>query len=246
MKLDSYRLRTNAPVIRPATLQRDWMDKVDGRHAYRCLPLNMANVSGWEILCPQSFDVTWNGGVRREDIEITALHPVPQRPIAHEAASHFRHGILTFHTGQLFRTDPGWAMWAGGPPNSFKDGIQPMSGIVETDWLPYPFTMNWRFTRPCTVRFEKDEPFCWITLMRPRDLESVTPRLLHLDDDPALKAEYEAWRETRSAFNQSIEEGDPAALRAQWQKFYMRGKTPEGKEAQEHTNRRRLAEPEEG
>lgn len=246
MKLDSYRMHESAPVIRPATLARDWMEKVEGRHAYRCLPLNMANVSGWEILCAQSFDVSWNGGDRAEDIEITALDPDPRRPIAHEVLSHFRYGILTFHTGQLFRTDPGWGLWASGAPNYFKDGVQPMSGLVETDWLPYPFTMNWKFTRPCTVRFEKDEPFCWITLMRPKDLESIAPRLLMLDDDPALKQEYDAWRTTRSAFNQSIEEGDPAALREQWQKFYMRGKTPEGKVAAEHTSRRRLAPPEQG
>ena len=80
--------------------------------------------------------------------------------------------MLTFHPGYLFRTPPGWSMWAMGPPNHIKDGIQPLAGLVETDWLPFPFTMNWIFTRPGTVRFEKGEPFCFITLMQDKQLES--------------------------------------------------------------------------
>ena len=50
-----------------------------------------------------------------------------------------------------------------GPINRPKDGIAALSGIIETDWSPYSFTMNWIFTRPDTpVRFEKGEPYCYI------------------------------------------------------------------------------------
>ena len=66
-------------------------------------------------------------------------------------------------------------MWAMGPPNHIKDGIQPLAGLVETDWLPFPFTMNWLFTRPGTVRFEKGEPFCFITLAQDKPLEEFEP-----------------------------------------------------------------------
>jgi len=245
MKLDCYRLHAGVPEIRPAQLDRDWMDSMAGRHAYRCLPLNMANVSGWEILCTQGFEATWNGGELVEDIQIKPDND-PQGMISHLVSSHFRYGIMTFHTGHLFRTPPGWAVWTTGSPNRFKKGLQPMSGLVETDWLPYPFTMNWQFTQPGTVRFEAGEPFAYITLMRHKILESVTPQLKMLDDNPELKAEYDVWREARSAFNNSIEEGDPESLRQQWQKFYMRGHTPDGVKADSHTNRRRLAKPEEG
>jgi hypothetical protein len=57
-------------------------------------------------------------------------------------APHFGHGVLTFTTGYMFRTSPGWALWARGSPNAFKDRIVPLEGVVETDWLPFPFTMN--------------------------------------------------------------------------------------------------------
>jgi Family of unknown function (DUF6065) len=31
-------------------MERAWMDATDQRFAYRCLPLNIANAHGWEIL----------------------------------------------------------------------------------------------------------------------------------------------------------------------------------------------------
>ena len=50
-----------APLIRPAPVKREWMDNTPDSFAYRCLPLNIANAHGWEILCPCAFDALWNG-----------------------------------------------------------------------------------------------------------------------------------------------------------------------------------------
>ena len=62
--------------------------------------------------------------------------------------SHFSHGVITFHTRlPVPHAQPGWSMWTvSGPPNHIKDGVQPLTALVETDWLPFPFTMNWIFT----------------------------------------------------------------------------------------------------
>ena len=87
----------------------------------------------------------------QDDIKFTPDHPFPE--FQDFVKSHFSHGIITFHPGYLFRTPEGWSMWAGGPPNHVKDGVQPLAGLVETDWLPFPFTMNWVFTRPGRVKF---------------------------------------------------------------------------------------------
>ena len=64
-----------------------------------------------------------------------------------------------------------------GPANHIKDGIQPLEGIVETDWLMSTFTMNWKLTRICEwVSFKKDEPFCMLVPL-PRGLpESLIPK----------------------------------------------------------------------
>ena len=51
-----------APLIRPAPATRAWMDATPEAFAYRCLPLNIANAHGWEILSPCGFEAVWDGG----------------------------------------------------------------------------------------------------------------------------------------------------------------------------------------
>ncbi len=242
MRLDAYKVQHIVPDLVPGTVRRDWMDEFPDRHAYRCLPLNMANVTGWELRLSHGFDAIWNGGPKASDIQLVPHEA--DAPMSYIASSHFTHGILTFHTGYLFRTPNGWATWASALPNSVKDGIDALSGLIETDWLPYPFTMNWKFTRPGTVRFEKGEAFCFITLMRPGVLERVEPVVKEIDSNPDLKAEYEEWRDARASFNARIEAQDPEAIREAWQKHYMKGRKPSGKMTDaDHTNRRRLSKP---
>ena len=160
MELECYPTAERPPEIVPGRPQRAWMDRFAERHPYRCLPLTMANTTGWEILCPMAFTAEWNGGVMQDDIKLIPDRPHPD--FHNFVKSHFSHGVMTFHPGYLFRTPPGWSMIAQGPPNHVKDGVQPLAGLVETEWLPFPFTMNWMFTRPGQVRFEKGEPFCFI------------------------------------------------------------------------------------
>jgi hypothetical protein len=65
-----------------------------------------------------------------------------------------------------------------GPINRPKDGIAALSGIIETDWSPYSFTMNWIITRPDTpVRFEKGEPYCHIFPVSCGALRGSSPNL---------------------------------------------------------------------
>jgi len=156
MELECYPTENRPPEIVPGRPQRAWMDRFAERHPYRCLPLSMANTSGWEVLCPVGFTAEWSGGPHQDCITLTPDHGHPD---FHDfAKSHFSRGILTFHPGYLFRTPPGWSMWAGGPPNHVKDGIQPLAGLVETDWLPFPFTMNWIFTRPAGCGSRRASP----------------------------------------------------------------------------------------
>ncbi len=173
MQLECFVLGDVAPDIVPGRPQRAWMEAFADRHPYRCLPLTMANSTGWEILCPMAFTAEWNGGPHDRDITVT-IDSRGQRVFHDFAKSHFSRGVLTFHPGYLFRTPPGWSMWCMGPPNHVKDGIQPLVGLVETDWLPFPFTMNWIFTRPGTVRFQRGEPFCFICRRRTSAWKSST------------------------------------------------------------------------
>ena len=238
-ELTCYQVDPRAPPLVPGRRERAWMDATNDHYAYRCLPLSTANTSGWELQSPLDFEVTWNGGQGIDAISARAPGTDPDLLRA-LIVSHFGHGILTFHTGWLFRTSPGWGLWVRGAPNFGKDGMHPLDGMVETDWLPFPFTMNWRFTRPCTVRFTKGDPFCFITPCPHALLDDVAPKRASLDDDPLLKAHYEEWGKSRAEFNQMLREGTPEAVTKKWQRNYFHGKPIDGSTPLFHTNKRRL------
>lgn len=241
LRLECFPTRHAPPELVPGRPDRDWMDDFTARHPYRCLPLSMANTTGWELLCPFGFEAEWDGGLGADSIR---FKPDPDATLFdHFAASHFTHGVVTFHVGWLFRTPPGWALRASGSPNRFKHGIAPLEGLVETDWLPYPFTMNWRFTAPGRVRFEKDEPFCFIQPVEHRRIEAFEPVRTTLDDEADLARQYEAWKDARTLFNNSMADGDPETIKQAWQRYYFRGEYPDASapRPEGHVNKRRLA-----
>ncbi|HEY9217686.1 MAG TPA: DUF6065 family protein [Phenylobacterium sp.] len=243
MELECFPTVDRPPELVPGRPQRAWMERFADRHPYRCLPLSMANTTGWEVLNPIAFTAEWNGGVYQDDIKLRPDRPNPDFHL--HVKSHFSHGVLTFHVGYLFRTPPGWSMIAQGPPNHIKDGIQPLAGLVETEWLPFPFTMNWHFTRPGTVRFEKGEPFCFLMLVQDQPLTEFQPVIKALDRDPELKGQYDVWQEHRSEFNKRIYRQDPTATKEAWQRYYFRGEFPDdvAPKPANHVNKRRLKSP---
>ncbi len=225
MRLILYPTSGFKPVVRPAPVTRPWMDEAPQGFAYRCLPLNIANAHGWEVLCPTGFEAVWNGGPRPADVQIRPLDNSGWPGIAH-----FGVGVVTFHLGYLVRTEPGYDLWVGGPANAPKDGIIPLTGIVETDWAPYAFTMNWRFTRPnVPIRFMRGEPFCSFFPIPRALLEETTPEIRDLDSDPETKAAFTEWSEKRGKFLVDLPQPGSEAQRQGWQKDYFRGVTPDGK-----------------
>jgi hypothetical protein len=242
MKFDCYALTPEPPKLVPARPQRQWMDAFPDRHAYRCLPLAIANAYGWEVLSPCAFEVRWNGGPAAQDIVFQALDGY--RFLDHFAQSNFTHGVVTFHTGYMFRTEPGWHTLASGPFNEPKDGVMPLTGVIETDWLPYPFTMNWHLTRPGAVRWEKDEPFCLVLPVPQGSLEQVTPEIHDLAGNPELQAQYEAWRSKREDFMSRFRAGDAETLKQAWQRYYFLGRMAStGEQVPAHSNKLRLDAP---
>ncbi len=65
--------------------------------------------------------------------------------------SQFGSGIVTFSPPWLFRTPPGWDLYLKGPSNRWKPNCHPLEGIIETWWLNYTFTINWKLVEPGTV-----------------------------------------------------------------------------------------------
>lgn len=228
MELTLYTIHNAPPPeVRPAALARDWMDASFYQFAYRCLPLNMANAHGWVILNPFAFSATWNGGLLVNDVTIDLGNEWQghQIPVAL-----FGQGTITFHFNALFRTEPGWNLWVGQAPNFIKHGVQALTGVIETDQSPYSFTMNWRFTAPGTVRFEKDEPVCFLMPVKRRSVADCNPVVRPLSDNPDLHEQYWMWSRKRDAFHEKAR--SPGGLgpnqNDHWQKDYFRGKDSHG------------------
>jgi hypothetical protein len=105
------------------------------------------------------------------------------------------------------------------------------------------FTMNWMFTRPLMpVRFEKGEPFCHFFPVKRGELESYTPRLRNLSDEPELARRQRAWKESRKHFIDDLQRPGSPAQDEQWQRHYFRGQdVADGSDAAtDHRTRLRL------
>jgi hypothetical protein len=221
MRLICYATSGEPPTIVPAPVERSWMDRTDNGFAYRCLPLNIANAHGWLILNPVAFVAEWNGGTGLDAVGVQAISN--DRPLI--VSSHFGSGVLTFNVNALFRTEPSYDLIATGPLNQPKDAIQPLSGVVETDWAPFTFTMNWKFTRKLTpIVFERDEPFCMIFPIKRGLIEEVEPQICSIEADKEVQQAYAAWANSRRTFNENLKVPGSEEQSEKWQKDYFKGR----------------------
>ncbi len=218
------------------------MNQSPERFAYRCLPLNIANMHGWIALNTRPFIAEWNGS---PDVGGVSVRPCggaeSDSPLL--AQSHFGSGILTFHLHAIFQTDPGYDLMVGGPLNHLKDGIQPLSGVVESDWLPFTFTMNWKFTRTMTpIAFERDEPFCMFFPLKRGLVEESEPEIRSLNENKELSNAFDDFANDRRNFIRDLKiPGSPAQAK-KWQKDYFRGSTPSVSAPETHRTKLRLKE----
>ena len=246
--------RDDAPEIAPAAVSRTWMSAItESRKGWpnRCLPMLMANQSGWELRNRCGFTATWVGEQNGVDIQI---RPDKRDTEQFLPLGHFGNGILTWHLPIVFRTPPGYNLLARGPANYPKDAVSPLEGIVETDWASASFSMSWKLTRKLMpVRFEVDEPICMIVPQRRAELEEFAPELRRIESDEDLQRKHEFFLRSRDAAKQ-IEQIERVAAgeQVEWQGDYTRGKHADGEAGTpDHQTRRRLRpfvqpEPEKG
>ena len=208
-----------------ADWRREWMDATANKFAYRCLPLTIANQTGWMVNNPVGFTAVWNG--QPGGGNVTFRFDTDAATWGAWVNNQFGHGIVTWNTPFLFRTKPeGSRLLIVGPANRFKHGAQPLTALVESDWMNASFTMNWKLTGPGqAVRFDAGEPlFQAVPLMTNlcADLEGATVTYRRLAEDAAVSAAYLEWQRARDQFHQAKRDGqvDPDA----WQKDYFKGR----------------------
>jgi hypothetical protein len=108
--------------------------------------------------------------------------------------------------------------------------MAPLEGVIETDWLPYPFTVNWKFTaKNQRVRFERNEPIAQIIPWPLDTLDQFEPEIRSLQENPELYRAYEDYRTKRQVFNEKFKHDGRKR-----QKYYVRGENSLGHKAKEH------------
>lgn len=228
----AYTRKSANIVLQPCSARRGWMEKTSSQFANRCLPLRIANQCGWALLNPSTVQATWNGGVHASDISIVRSsfdESIPEPLVS----SHFGHGILTWTLPVLFRTSPGYNLWVRGPANQPKDAVQPLEGIVETDWSVMTFTVNWIFTRAETpVTFREGESLCVIVPFPRFLLENVAPRFGDIADNASLANDLGVWEASRRKLNSRKNKG--LSPPSEWQKDYYLGRAASGTTFADH------------
>jgi len=207
-----------------AKWQREWMDQTPGKYAYRCLPLTIANQTGWWVYNPVGFTAVWSG--KSEPGGVQFLFDSDQKLWSNWISDIFGSGIITWNTPFLFRTKPeGSRLLICGPINYFKHGVQPLTAIIESDWMSMSFTMNWKLTEAgAMVRFAVGEPLFQVIPLAGNlgaDLETAAVRYMKLADDPEVAEAFEKWKQSRTQFHQLKKAGEVKP--DGWQKDYFQG-----------------------
>lgn len=176
--------------LRPSPARRFWMDQM--AFAYQCLPLVMANQWGWQVLCPTDVRATWDGSPDPLGVRVEVP---PQYEVA--IKSQFGAGIVTFSPPWLFRTPPGWDLYAKGPGNRWKTNCVPLEGVIETWWLNYTFTLNWKIVEPGTVTFARGESLGQIMPVPHNTFQDASAVETPIMTEPKAAEELIRWRQKR-------------------------------------------------
>jgi len=223
-KVTAYPTAAKPDIMKPAGSKRDWMDAASAKNPYRCLPLSMANSWGWEVLSSAKFTATWDGGMSPQSVKII-MHGGHNPP-----SSHFGEGTLTWHTGFIFKTPYPIGLYVTGAPNWPKPNVIPLSGVVETHWLTYTFTMNWRFTQPGTFTMDVGEPYCQIFPIDMNMFDNVVPEIRSMSEDKEFYDLYWDWNISRANYmTERRIPGSPVSAPSTWQRHYFQGRYPPGK-----------------
>lgn len=208
-------------IIQPSKVRREWMDRTASQFAYRCMPLTIANQIAYDVLAPSNVKIIWDGNPSTDGIQIYYEDLTKYR----YAVSHFGSGILTIQLDFILRTPKDICVYVKGSANNPKNCLYPLEGIVETHWLPFTFTYNYKFTSPGEISFEKDEPLFSFLPLDISFVESFSIDVDSINSDIDFKNSYEAYSTSRTEFLKSGSSG--------WQKHYAKGMTPDSEEQAE-------------
>jgi hypothetical protein len=219
-----YRLDENKEIFKivPSTLPRNWMDASTKKFAYKCLPLNIANQYGWTVLSPIDFSISWYGGDDPSDVDISVSDLVSREDSGFDTSvfNYFGNGVFTVHLDFILKTPEGFSTYIRGIPNEPKVGVKYLDAIVETDWLPLPFTYNIKVVEPGTYHFKKGEPLFVFFPIERGTVENFKLINKSIKDDQEFYQDFVDYEDSRAEFQST----PGNALK--FQRFYFNGTGP--------------------
>jgi hypothetical protein len=209
----------------PASPRREWMESL-APFIYRCLPLTMANQNGWVLESPCKFSAVWDGGPGVENMSFEFEQGFES--LKNNIQCYFGGGIITFIFDFFIKTSEKTNLLVRGAPNFYVDNAQALEGLVETDWLNFTFTMNWKVILPNKpVLFNMGDPICFLQPVPHNYAEEFNFNLLYLEDNPELREKFEAYSQSRGNFirenNDKRSKGIKISTNESWQKHYFNG-----------------------
>jgi len=214
MKIELFTLGKHHLPIRPCTVHRSWIEEHPGRNPYRCNPLTVANGYGWEIYSPSTFTAIWDGEMEQSDIGGISFRHKESNPRLPK--HHFGNGILTWDPGIIIKTEFPYAMFISGPSNTIIKNATPLSGIIETYWMPFTFTLNWKI----------NEPGFPVTINEGDVLAQIFPVQINIFDELTLEIKdiQEATEDFKTNFKNWTIDRDENLIN--YQGHYMKGTIP--------------------
>ena len=203
--------------IVPLKIHRDWMSETDEKYAYKCLPLNIANQYGWFVPSPFDFKVSWYGGSGPDDVKIFGI-PEQYSGIV---SSYFGHATFTINLDFIVKTPEKYSLYIRGMPNRGYQILNPLDAIVETDWLPFTFTYNFKFTDAGVVEFKKGDPLFSFFPIKRNTVENFKIISQSIQKDWQLLGDFLEYKNTRE---KHVRERYLDGYK--FQKFYLDGRGP--------------------
>ena len=198
LKIEMYEVGRAPHEVEPAKKRRAWMDK--NQHAYRCVPLSIANTYGWDILLPADLDVEWDGGDDRSSVKIHGND--------HLYDSHFASGTFTIQSGNTWKTPEDHQIMCMPIPNPDQYDIISLTAIMESDRLMYPWFVTCKITRPGRYQMPAGTPISRVVPIKLGDI---------IDSEISTATESEEYREYRR-WQTAVRNNKPEDVK--WQKFY--------------------------
>jgi hypothetical protein len=133
--------------------------------------------------------------------------------------SHFGEATFTLQLDFVIQTPENYSLYIRGVPNEINSTIRPLDAIVETDWLPFTFSYNYKFAETGTVDFKRGDPLFVFFPIERNSVENFKLKQINIEDNQDLYQDFLDYSDSRISFNKDQNDN-------KFQRFYQDGRGP--------------------